>query len=241
MGAVEVAGESHGGTAEVAGGGGPPELSGYHESARRVTQEVLAGPEFESLDSGPTLLDRIGEVLEAVIGEIVVFLSNLPTWVWWVVVIWMIVTLVAIIGHLIWVLIQTVGSTGGGRSGSGTGRRTHPGSFFDVENLDEQSVRQRAEQLLRDGDWQAAARHLYVAALLWLDRTGRVRFHQSKTNGDYLRELVGRPDLSRAFVSLTQLFEPVAYGGGEADEVVCRQMHETLQGMRHEVATPASR
>jgi hypothetical protein len=86
------------------------------------------------------------------------------------------------------------------------------------------------------GDWSAATRYLYVAAILWLDRQGSVAFRRSKTNRDYLQELRAQDRLRGLFVRLTGSFEPVAYGGRPATMATGHDMAAALEGLIHELA-----
>ena len=100
----------------------------------------------------------------------------------------MLLTLAAILGHLIYVLVKLVGAplqgSGGGRSAGG-----RPQDLLGIRDLDFDAVYAQAGRLVGAGDWAAATRYLYVAAILWLDRQGRIAFRSSKTNRDYLQEL----------------------------------------------------
>lgn len=225
---------------QAAGVAQPAELSDYHQRTREAAEQVLASPEFAGMREGPHAFEQFMGWLFDLFADLLQFIADLPGWLWWLVVIWMVATLVAILAHLVWVLVQTAGGTSSGGLGQTT-QPTRRGKMFDVQVLDGKTVQTRAEQLLQRGDWAAAARHLYVAALLWLDGVGRVSFHQSKTNRDYLRELADRPHLADRFEKLTGLFEPIAYGGREADRALCEQMHTNVEGIRHEVAAPSSR
>jgi hypothetical protein len=72
---------------------------------------------------------------------------------------------------------------------------------------------QRARELAGAGDHVGASRALYAGVLDDLARSGAVRFHPSKTSGDYARELArrGSPSAS-AFQVFARHFEQIAYG-----------------------------
>jgi uncharacterized protein DUF4129 len=70
------------------------------------------------------------------------------------------------------------------------------------------------------GDYTAAAHALYLALLGSVARRGLVSLHDSKTTGDYLRELRRKPDavdLPR-FTDFTRSYETVIYGIGTCDQ-----------------------
>jgi hypothetical protein len=73
----------------------------------------------------------------------------------------------------------------------------------------------RARELARGGDHDAACHALYAAVLDELTRRGAVRFHPSKTIGDYARELARRGGpAAPAFLAFARQFERVVYGPG---------------------------
>lgn len=77
-----------------------------------------------------------------------------------------------------------------------------------------------ASRLAAASDFRPAMRALYLAVLLHLDRSGRIRYRAAATNGAYLRELTGAPELYPTVQELTRLFESRWYGctpAGAAD------------------------
>jgi len=76
-----------------------------------------------------------------------------------------------------------------------------------------------AQDLAAHSDYTGAAHALYLALLGSAARRGLVALHESKTTGDYLRELRRRPeavDLKR-FTDFTRSYETVIYGIGTCD------------------------
>jgi hypothetical protein len=73
----------------------------------------------------------------------------------------------------------------------------------------------RAQDLARGGDHDAACHALYAAVLDELVRRGAIRFHPSKTIGDYARELARRgAPAAPAFLAFARQFERIVYGPG---------------------------
>jgi Domain of unknown function (DUF4129) len=73
----------------------------------------------------------------------------------------------------------------------------------------------KARDLARGGDHDAACHALYAAVLDELTRRGAVRFHPSKTSGDYARELGRRGgSVAPAFLTFARQFERIVYGPG---------------------------
>ncbi|MEO7101883.1 MAG: DUF4129 domain-containing protein [Gemmatimonadaceae bacterium] len=79
---------------------------------------------------------------------------------------------------------------------------------------------QTAQRHASDGDYTAAAHALYLALLGSAARRGLVSLHESKTTGDYLREVRRRPDAIDlpGFVDFTRSYETVIYGIGICDQ-----------------------
>ncbi|MEO7041086.1 MAG: DUF4129 domain-containing protein [Gemmatimonadaceae bacterium] len=77
-----------------------------------------------------------------------------------------------------------------------------------------------AQQRASDNDYTGAAHALYLALLGSAARRGLITLHESKTTGDYLREVRRRPDaidLPR-FADFTRSYETVIYGIGVCDQ-----------------------
>ena len=76
-----------------------------------------------------------------------------------------------------------------------------------------------ADNLAARDDWTEAAHALYMALVTAAARTGALSIHDSKTTGDYLREVRRRSgafDTTR-FAEFTQSYETVIYGAGTCD------------------------
>ncbi len=80
--------------------------------------------------------------------------------------------------------------------------------------------RATAARLAGAGDYTGAAHALYLALLSSAARRGLVTLHESKTTGDYVRELRSRRapgDVAGPFTEFTRSYELVIYGVGECD------------------------
>ena len=213
------------------------QLSAFHAQTREAVRDVLAEREFAELqrDKQPPWWARwVFRTIQAVRD----FFNAMPAWLLWTILIWMVLTLVAIAGHLLYVLLQSVGAVSCRAS---VKRRALDGELLGIRELEFDSVYARSQQLLAAGDWAAAARYLYVAAILWLDRRGRIVFRISKTNRDYQRELASHPPAHGPFESLTTLFDRAVYRGDQPDARLCGQMHALLQRIQNADASPPTR
>lgn len=200
------------------------------ELVRSKVAEILSRAEFAPRQDSRGLLARLADWLGWVIRGLVDALSDLPRWVVWLILIWMVLTLLAIAGHLIYVVFS---ASRGVRPAPGPGRGSSPGasSRAGVQAIDFDDAYRSAEARLAGGDWLGATRYLYVAAILWLDRTGGVRFRKGKSNHDYAAELRGRPELA-PFLEMTRQFEYAVYGRRSPGVDSCAQMREMLDRLR---------
>lgn len=71
----------------------------------------------------------------------------------------------------------------------------------------------RARELAATGQARDAALALYQSVLRRLADAGFVRYHASKTPGDYRREVGGR-EVARPYAAFLAGFEPIAFGPG---------------------------
>lgn len=93
-----------------------------------------------------------------------------------------------------------------------------------------------AEQLAAGNDFTGAAHALYLALLGIVARRGLVALHESKTTGDYLRELRRKPDkldLPR-FTDFTRSYETVIYGIGSCNHLRYTQLYALAIGIREQ-------
>lgn len=208
-------------------------------NVRSAVERVLSRPEFAGLQKSSwekwlakwqrRILDAVSSVLGA-----------LPGWLAWVILIWAVLTLLAILGHFVFVLLQTTGMLGAPRRARPSPSQARE-SWLGVPDLRFEPVYRRAHELRRNGHWAEAIRYFYVAALLWLDDRGRLTFERWKTDRDYRSELAGEPTVRQRFDSAARLFEEATYGGAPATEVACDQMAALLERLRDELGTAESR
>jgi hypothetical protein len=208
----------------------------YHQQARNAIQDVLARREFADLHADPYAFWRIVlHWLDSLFQRIGAVLKGMPEWLFWVILVWMVLTLAAILAHLMYTLVMLLRGTSSplraNPKGSGLG-----GELLGIRDLDFDTVYAEARRLLAAGDWPAATRYFYVAAILWLDRQGWIVFKRSKTNRDYIDELAPRARIQGSFRRLTADFEPIVYGGFSPRSSTIHQMATTVEGLLHEPA-----
>ena len=213
----------------------------YRQRTRTVIQEVLARREFADLHADPYATWRlILGWLDGLFRRIGNALKGMPEWLFWVIFIWLILTLAAILAHLIYTLVTLLRGTSSPLRGNAKGGRI-AGELLGIKDLDFDTVHAEARRLLAAGDWPAATRYFYVAAILWLDRQGWIAFKKSKTNRDYIDELASRARIQGSFRHLTAAFEPIVYGGLSAQSSTIHDIATTVEGLLHEPAGASPR
>jgi len=127
----------------------------------------------------------------------------------WALVIWCVLTLVAILAHFAWTVLALVrGRRGGvGPAGGGLPRFAYLAAR-SAEELDALRARLAAEGAFRD-----AIGVMMVALLKRLDAGRVVRFHESKTNGDYIREFAHGRGGRDPFCAFVRAFDGTIYRG----------------------------
>jgi hypothetical protein len=183
----------------------------------RALEEVYARPEFADADV-VTLMDRVRELLWRAlvwffdqVGGLRALEQTAPV-LFWIIVAWLVVSALAILGHLLYTTFTAVGMgerAARGAASAPTASAPRPRTADDWE-----AAARRAAQ---EGRYREAALALYQALLLRLDARGAVRFDPAKTPGDYRREARRHPEAARALASFLRVFEPVAFGGRGLD------------------------
>ena len=147
----------------------------------------------------------------------------------WIIIIWCILTLIAILIHFIWticVLIRT-------NVNSSAVKRTKGSQSVKVTSFEE--LYKMTQELARKGEFREAIGMMTIALLRWLESIDIVRFHESKTNGDYFREYpsdyAGRDEFRRFVL----LFEQTIYGGIQSNGQIYRQMNSLMEDVRGRV------
>lgn len=173
-------------------------------SARALTplQAILARPEFQWAATQPNpLLAWLQDLLQR-------------WWVW--VAQWLpadgvpalqyAVPIAAALG-LILVLVYILRGLGGGFAADA--QLLQPN---EADPLTSEAALTRAQQFSGAGDYRAAVRFQYLAALLKLDERGLLRYERALTNREYLRRLADRPQLAAGLGPVVEVFDRVWYG-----------------------------
>jgi hypothetical protein len=121
---------------------------------------------------------------------------------------------VAIIATIL-VVLAVVGRIVVSRQLDVLGKREGRGARMGSERRDYWAM---SRELAAGGDFVGACHALYAAVIDTLVRGGAVKFHSSKTSGDYTRELRrhGSPAL-QSFRAFARQFDRIVYGASTAD------------------------
>ncbi len=201
----------------------------YHADARRVLTDILANKEFRDLHEPHRIIPKwFSDYIASFFEWLEDMLGSLPTWIQWIVKVWLIGCAIAILGHLAYTLYQALSPF---IRASRTRKGEHPlqrGEILGVRELDYHTVYSEALRLMHEGDWPNALRHLMAAAILRLELEGLIIRRRFKTNGSYLQELMLYPEDQIAFRQITTLAEPVLYGQLPASQDRCQSALEAL-------------
>jgi hypothetical protein len=85
------------------------------------------------------------------------------------------------------------------------------------EARDQADARAQAGALARAGDYRGAVRLLALAALLWLDEGGHLRYDSHQTNREHLQRLRDKPDLRSRLAPVVDTADRVWYGNTPLD------------------------
>lgn len=157
-------------------------------------------------------------------------LAGLPTWVSWLLFGVCVGLLALLVAHMI-SGVRAALSEPARRSGSGGGgpRREDP-----------QAVLAAAEAALRGGDYEAAVRLFYRAALLQLDRLGVLNHDPARTNWENLAAVrVADADLRASLTHLTRVVDAAVYGGQPITPAAAERCRESVHTIwRTRTVTP---
>lgn len=190
---------------------------------REALAEVYRRPEFLSAEK-KTLFEILSEWLVRWLGTVE---GSAPPWVSRV-----LIGLVAALGLLL--LAQIAWAARG--LFARPRRPTARAAGAAPERPEPARHRRSAEEAAARGEYVAAVRALYRYALARLHERGRVRYDESKTGGDYLRELARAPDRGETFARFLSDVERVLFGGRPCGA----DQYDRLSGMADAVADGAA-
>lgn len=191
------------------------------DEAQSQLQEILARPQFQWPQEGPTLLQRIWERLlrflfnafpDALVGgrPLSALLAGLGA-----------LLLLAVLLYAARTLFGSVSPS----SERSIEAAPHP----DVTS--ERALRE-AELLSQRGDYRMAVRYLYLSALLMLDERGLIAYDRTRTNREYLRSISDRPELASTLREVVDVFDRVWYGFRSLDHSTYSRFEAQVQALK---------
>lgn len=104
------------------------------------------------------------------------------------------------------------------------------------EARDAADARAQARALASRGDYRAAVRLLALAALLWLDESGRLRYDAHQTNREHLARLGEQPQLRERLAPVVETADRVWYGNAPLDAAGYDAYERQVETLRQEEA-----
>lgn len=206
---------------------GPPDDRPASERIQTVVGEILSDPRFAPRRS---FWQWLGEKLSAWEFPDLARRSGWLSVLVWILGIWCVLALVAILVHLIWTLVQFMPRrSAGSRTRNG---RLRPKS---VKPPSYEELRSRMVGLAERGAFREAVREMMVGLVRWLDDAGVLRFHRSKTNGDYVREYHGQRGGHEQFRRFALAFDALIYGGSSCGCTDYGKMLSAFEQIQHHV------
>lgn len=195
------------------------------ETIRSVTREILADPRFAPRKTwAQWLAEKLGNWdgpdlgLPEGIAEVVV----------WILLIWCVLTLLAILGHFIWTIAVLIGLPGGRRS-------VPPARTMQAQRLTPDQTLARMQALAQAGQFREALGLMMAALLEALGSAGILKLHESKTNGEYVREYPdGRPG-REDFRQFIRSGDAAVYGGSPCGAATYHELHGLFERIQQHV------
>jgi len=205
----------------------PPDEGPPSERIQTVVGEILSDPRFAPRKSfWQWLREKLAawELPGRALG------SGWAPIVVWILTIWCVLALLAILGHLLWTLSQFLPR----RSAASRARhvRLRPEA---IKSLSYEELRDRMARLAERGQFRGAVRVMMLGLVRWLDDAGVFRFHLSKTNGDYVREYPGGRGGHEQFRRFALAFDALIYGGSRCGPTDYGRMLSAFQRIQDHV------
>lgn len=191
------------------------------QEAQSQLQEILARPQFQWPQEGPTLWQRIWERLLRFLfnlfpdsldggrplGALLAGLGGL-----------LLLAVLLYVGHTLFAAVSP-------SSEHSEDAAAHP----DVTS--DRALRE-AESLSQQGDYRMAVRYLYLSALLILDERDLIAYDRTRTNREYLRTISHRPELASTLREVVDVFDRVWYGFRSLDQSTYAHYEAQVQALR---------
>jgi hypothetical protein len=194
---------------------------------RQQVRDILADPRYAPRTS---FSQWLSEKLRSFEGPDV-HLGGFGRFLYWFIVVWMVLALFAILGHLAWTLWTLLGGFRGGRA-----LTPSPVTGPDLPDLSRADLLGLMSELAARGSFREAIGAMVTALVRQLDESRILRFHESKTNGDYVREYPAERPGRGVFRQFVLASDRAVYGLGACDV----ETYEAMRSLFERVQTDAS-
>lgn len=186
------------------------------------TQQILSRSEYRPRR---TALEWLGDMFDSWTPKLRIR-SGWGYMLLWFVLGWCVLALVAILGHFLWTAALFLGAKQ--KTGLASRQASFAESHFD-----------KSYEVLLEMAAQSAQKHQYreaigfqtLAAIKWLDSLRIISFHESKTNGDYLREYRSEAPGETDFRDMLRLSELALYAGALCNSQTYQSMKQLMERM----------
>ena len=149
--------------------------------------------------------------------------------IFWIIIIWCVLTLIAILVHFIWTISKLIGSKVNLNANSlGISNGTIKISSYT-------QLYQMAQDFASNGMFREAIGTMTAALLRWLDSMEIVSFHESKTNGDYIREYSADSLGKNEFRKFINISDQTLYGNNPCNSQIYDNMNSLMEHIRDSV------
>ncbi len=203
-------------------------IAGQYERAdvktiKMHTGQILSDPKFAPRKS---FVQWLGEKFSGWEGPKLDIGEGWTTFFVYLLIIWCLLTLVAIFIHFIWTIALLLRTNTQYRSTSKV-LRSDPTRALSLEEL-----YRLAKQYADNKSYRQAISVLMIAMLRMLDSFNIVSFHESKTNGDYIREYPAEYAGQNEFKTFIAMFEQTIYGGVQIDSKIYGRMNYLMEQIK---------
>ena len=190
------------------------------ETIKMLTHQILSEPGFAPRK---TFWQWLGEKFSKWDGPKFDLGSGWKAFILSFIVFWCVLTLLAILIHFVWTICLWI-RPNSNSSGSNSGLCSESVKVTSFEEL-----LKITQELAKKEAFREAISVMIAALLRWLDFRGIVHFHESKTNGDYIREYPLSYAGRKEFKTFVLMFEQTIYGGLGGDGKMYRKMNSLME------------